>query len=389
MFEDMLGVWGAMLGAMFDAIGSCLGIVIVFVLFLAMPTFLLSNNWLAFCRAIHHEQQGKHQVRWEWISVGLSILCSFVALGFTNITGADWDQVLVNAQMHIPIWRGSFPTMFLLIFIAMYGYLILSTIKLSKLSPIIIVSSIAAMYIGVILCVVWMVQVIFVKGAGDTWVLCIPPANCILIAWKTILVKMHEWKEEQADREYSGKWRWIVRLNQWLTNADRWPIIALVFMLPLVGVVIAILALFGQEPDAVIKAWTETSDWRLSQKVAPQNIYMDEHYLCTVAAGGHRRVVKPIRRGVRHGHEVIVNRQLCVANAFEEILAERTPGLHKSIRGAYDKYGFPVARLIRSRYIADLIYILMKPLEWFFLLVIYTCDVKPENRIAVQYMPKR
>lgn len=58
------------------------------------------------------------------------------------------------------------------------------------------------------------------------------------------------------------------------------------------------------------------------------------------------------------------------------------------MRHFYDTYGFPVARLIRSRYAADVVYFLMKPLEWFFLIVIYFCDVKPENRIAMQYLPK-
>lgn len=45
---------------------------------------------------------------------------------------------------------------------------------------------------------------------------------------------------------------------------------------------------------------------------------------------------------------------------------------------------FP-ANCILSRYTADLIYFLMKPLEWIFLIVIYAVDVNPENRIAVQY----
>ena len=35
---------------------------------------------------------------------------------------------------------------------------------------------------------------------------------------------------------------------------------------------------------------------------------------------------------------------------------------------------------------ADLIYYLMKPLEWAFLAVLYLTDVRPEDRIAVQYM---
>ena len=149
-----------------------------------------------------------------------------------------------------------------------------------------------------------------------------------------------------------------------------------------------LLVLFGQAPDGAIRAWTETSDWNLSRRVAPQNVYYDEHYLCTVAAGGHRKLVKPLRLGVRHGHQVIVNRQLCVANAFEQILEERTPRFHRAVRGFYDKYGFPVARLIRSSYAADAVYLLMKPLEWLFLAVLYLTDARPEDRIAVQYTGK-
>lgn len=159
-------------------------------------------------------------------------------------------------------------------------------------------------------------------------------------------------------------------------------------MFPLLGILIAILMLFGQAPDSVIKAFTETSDWNLSLRQAPQNVMYDEHYLCTVAAGGHEKVVKPIRLGRRHGHEVIVNRQLCIANAFEQVLEERTPGFHRALRHFYDTYGFPVARLIHSKYTADLVYFIMKPLEWIFLCVLYLTDAHPENRIAVQYTGK-
>lgn len=99
--------------------------------------------------------------------------------------------------------------------------------------------------------------------------------------------------------------------------------------------------------------------------------------------------MKPIRMGERHGHRVVVNRQLCVANAFEQILEERTPRFHRAVRHFYDTYGFPIAKLIRTKGAADIVYIIMKPLEWIFLIVLYLCDVNPENRIAVQYLPKR
>ena len=107
-----------------------------------------------------------------------------------------------------------------------------------------------------------------------------------------------------------------------------------------------------------------------------------------MAAGGHQKIVKPIRMGVRHGHPVIVNRQLCVANAFEQVLEEKTPHFHKAVRAFYDRYGFPIAKMIRKSWVADLVYILMKPLEWVFLIILYLTDVHPENRIAVQYMGK-
>ena len=155
--------------------------------------------------------------------------------------------------------------------------------------------------------------------------------------------------------------------------------------------------LLGQDHDSIIKMWTQTSDWQLSEMgESPKNIiavwegsYSDGHYLCTVAAGGHRKIVKPQRMGRRHGHDIVVNRQLCVANAFEQILQEKTPVFHKAVRSFYDKYGLPVSKLIRKPLTADIVYIIMKPLEWLFLIVLYMTDAEPEKRIAVQYLPEK
>jgi hypothetical protein len=76
-----------------------------------------------------------------------------------------------------------------------------------------------------------------------------------------------------------------------------------------------------------------------------------------------------------------------IANAFENVLEEKTPKMHRVIRDFYDKYGFPIADYIRTNKVAcDITYIVMKPLEWLFLIVLYLVDVNPENRIVVQYM---
>ena len=162
-------------------------------------------------------------------------------------------------------------------------------------------------------------------------------------------------------------------------------------LFPVLIIVQLILVLFGQRPDSLIRAFLETSSFNYSHIPAPKPeiIEGDGHYLCTVSAKGHKKLVKPIRAGVRRGVRIPVNRQLLIANAFENILEQYTPNLHKVIRYMYDKYGYPISRHINSKWSADIVYLVMKPLEWFFLVVLYTVDKNPENRIHVQYSELR
>ncbi len=368
-----------------DIISSFLSAGII-TLFLVIPGLLtLANLYSAISIPKSAKLQKKFK-RAEYVTILLGTTYSIflVLMDGDKYTAADWQTVLINQQKHTPILRAAFPTVVFFAVLAVAGYFILSLGKLSRMAPLVIVSAIAVMYIGIVECMVWIIQILY---EADDALLCLMPANCIIIACKTIRCKMQEWQIENNDRDFSGKHPLFSRLNQKLCRAAYWPLAAFLLMWPLLGIGIAILVLFGQQPDDIIRAWTETSDWRLSQQTSPPNLRVDEHYLCTVAAGGHPQVVKPIRMGERRGHRVVVNRQLCIANAFEQIIEEKTPIFHRHVRHFYDTYGFPIARKIRSKYTADFVYMIMKPLEWIFLTVIYLCDAKPENRIAVQYLP--
>lgn len=377
-FITMVNVGNSLLGGI--AAGLILGIAVIYPLVLT----LINLTAIFFgCVNPQYIRKGKH---FEWLTLLLGMLYSLLLFPFTDINFADWTVTLYNTQKHTPIWTEGVPTILILAAVGILGYLFLSFTQIAKTPPLITVLEIAAMYIGMVQCILWIIQII--RWDVIYLYLCLFPLNCILIGIKVIRLKVLEWQREQPDQMKCFKNRRIQWLNEKLRRSAVWPAAAFLLMWPLLGIIICILLLFGQQPDSAIRAWTETSDWNLSLHTAPQNIYYDEHYLCTVAAGGHRKVVKPIRMGVRHGHPVIVNRQLCVANAFEQILEERVPDLHRRIRNFYDRYGFPIAKLIRSPYAADVVYFIMKPLEWVFLLVIYATDVKPENRIAVQYLPK-
>ena len=157
-------------------------------------------------------------------------------------------------------------------------------------------------------------------------------------------------------------------------------------LIPFIATQQAVLVLFGQEPDSFIKAFAETCTFTFSQFPPPPNPGTG-HYLCTIASRGSEELVKPLRKGWRGGREIDVNRQLLVSNAFEEWLEEHSPIFHTYLRGFYNRVGQPLNEMVQSPRISNVVFVLMKPLEWFFLFWLYLVDEKPENRIHRQYLP--
>jgi hypothetical protein len=178
----------------------------------------------------------------------------------------------------------------------------------------------------------------------------------------------------------------ILRANVFI----KFPLL-LILSIPILLFLSLLFYVFGQRPDSVIRAFTETYKHGFSQlDYQCENVQCGGHYLCSVAANGHKQVVKPVRIGKRNGHFIICNRQLLISNAFEELLLEKFPALHRSIRRQYDKVGDMVHRnynIYSKKWVSDLVYMIMKPAEWAFLLLLYLVDRKPEQRIARQYAP--
>lgn len=326
--------------------------------FLCYPAALTFWNIWQLCRFRYQEEALGTAKITDAATILWGAVCVVCYLGIMNIRMADWTETLVNNEIHTPIATWTFPTVIAIGTVALLGYLILRFVPLKKLPPLFCVLAMAAMYLGIGLCILFTIQLL-----ENEFMLAVYPFNLLLIFAKTV-------RQVCMQHEQGRRFSWLAFLLMW----------------PLLGLLVMILILFGQKPNSLIEAWTQTSDWTLSLQKAPPNVYYDEHYLCTVAAGGHPGLVKPLRMGERHGHRIIVNRQLLVANAFEDLLAEKLPGVHRRLRHFYDTYGYPVAGHIRSRRTADLVYLLMKPLEYFFVIVLYLFDPAPEDRIAVQYL---
>lgn len=166
--------------------------------------------------------------------------------------------------------------------------------------------------------------------------------------------------------------------------------VLLIISLPVLALLACVLLLFGQKPDSFVRAFTDTYKHGFSQwDFMCENVECGGHFLCSVAAKGHPGIVKPERLGVRGGALIMCNRQLLVSNAFEELLEEKMPRLHRFIRRQYNKVGNMIHKhygIFNRKGVADFVYVLMKPAEWIFLIVLYLSDRKPENRIARQYL---
>lgn len=351
----------------------------VIVLFIYLPILLIGHNLIRFFMRSDMETNKNQCFIMDIVLIVVGFFCTYAWGEFRNIIWKDWDAQLHNAQIHTPINTQYAISVMVIVIVALLGFVILNCFKLEKLPPLVIALSVGSIYLGMFVAVIWSIQT-----TKNSLMLSVYSVNIVLLGLRTIRDLINQWNEFDYEIP-ENKPVFIQKLYVILKRSSNWHIVGLVSILPLMGIIIIILAIFGQSPDSIIRAWTETADWNLSQKIPPQNIIYDEHYLCTVAAGGHKKIVKPIRMGKRHGHQVIVNRQLCIANAFEQLLEERLPKTHRVIRNFYDKYGYPIAKHIKSPYIADIIWFLMKPLEWFFLIILYLFDTKPENRIAIQY----
>lgn len=314
-------------------------------------------------------------------------ICTFFAylLSFERASYLD----SISSGFHEPIFHESMPTIIIFSLVGFVSYILLKTVlRKNQLSipPLVLVLCISGVYLGIIICVLIIIQ-LWVNMTDDPIIilLCLPPFNYIIYGIAMVLQISRVKANESGNFKYKNAF--LNKCNHILSDSGRWRMYALVLFFPILGIIVMILMIFGQQPDSMIQAFTYTSDWFFSTKIPPPNHPDDGHYLCTVAAGGHKKLVKPLRYGIRGGRPIIVNRQLCVANAFEQIIEERMPRFHHIVRTLYDRYGLPVSRYIRTPITADIVYIIMKPFEYLFLFVLYLFDPAPEKRIARQYLP--
>lgn len=370
----------------------------VVAMLLVYPVIVAGFQLLLTVQALRWRTPQHHRPGYDTWTLGYLLMCQVLYLATAKHVEffASWDTQLTNDATHPPFAPEYGLFLFILLALCLVAFFVLWLNPADDLPPLAVVASMAMLYITTGYVILWTIQIFnpsqLLHPAQllqptrllDLYLL-IPGAVFCLIVLRTITVVIRSYTPDVNRRSKIDAIPLLGALNRLLSDAKAWPIAAFVATLPLLGLAFLVLLAFGQGPHALIRAFTDTSSWALSQQQSPPNLLIDEHYLCTVAASGHKQLVKPLRGGVRHGHAVVVNRQLLVANAFEQVLSDRLPYAHRAIRAFYDKYGFDLAKRIRTQWAADFVWLAMKPLEWVFLLVIYFTVRHPEDLIAMQY----
>ena len=141
-----------------------------------------------------------------------------------------------------------------------------------------------------------------------------------------------------------------------------------------------------EKPDSIIQAFLESSDGIFSQGINDNKRPPQPEYICTIAAYGNSRMVKPLHYGIRGGKVIRVTRQLKICNAFEEVMEEKYPKTQRFLRKQYDNLQIPIDKWKTVTIVSNILYIIIKPMEWFFLIILYLVCKNPETKIGKQYL---
>lgn len=361
---------------------------IIFVLICGIfPFVVTAENIICLVRK-DTPQKKKH--KWTLITLIAGTLLSAAVL--SAISSFRWDEPVVIGEyfteLHEPFYEKNMLSLCLFALAAMVCLYLLDRGRV--MPPLAAVICVSGVYGGIILGLFYISQ-LAVNILNDlnllvaVGYLILFPVNIFIISARVIRETVLLYTTYFRENDIESKNRLDGFLRSSLEKAAGWVLFPLIGLIPFTGVLVCLCILCGQGPFGIIRAFTNTSDWTYSTMISPPPVEYEGHYLCTVAVNGHERVVKPLRLGVRHGVVIGVNRQLCAANAFEQLIEDKAPRLHRLVRHIYDKYGYPVSKHITTRLRADIVYILMKPLEWLFVAVLYLFDRDPESRIAVQY----
>jgi hypothetical protein len=109
--------------------------------------------------------------------------------------------------------------------------------------------------------------------------------------------------------------------------------------------------------------WIASVIWSKQIYAALPDQRPDGCFVVTAASCGHPGLVGPFVEITRRGRPRLANQQLATFWEFEEFWRRHSPVSHAIFRHLYNRYGPLVARRLTQRWLADLVFLALKPAE--------------------------
>lgn len=140
----------------------------------------LQNLW-QLCRLRYSKECLKTARCTDVITIIRGAFCCLCYLVIADIRLVDWPVTLINRELHTPIATWTIPTVITFGAAALLGYIILRYVPLRKQPPLLSVLAMAAMYWGMVLCILFCIQL-----SKSEIMLAVYPFNLSLIFGKTV-----------------------------------------------------------------------------------------------------------------------------------------------------------------------------------------------------------
>jgi hypothetical protein len=285
---------------------------------------LFITSMVALPGAIN-EQGPRFYFRWLLCTVTVALPIAFTCFYFllSCASGPEWKGAAEHWSECLTTSKIVFAPFILSAAIALYMY---SVLRLKKHYTYMLVS----MQFGVLITVIFIFHALFFGGTRALGALLVPAAACV---WYGIAA--HKLSREQGQR------------NIELTRI-------ILYTLPVWEIGIF---------------WSRHIYYNLPD-------YAPGCYIVTAASYGHKSIVKPLYQTQHKDKLISVNQQLLTLWRFEQVWKSSFPLSHKCFRAAYNRTGPLIARQIRFKFMADIIYLMIKPVEWLAFLIVKSQIVK-------------
>ena len=158
-----------------------------------------------FLGMIRNSDEYKDSRAFVWIATLIvGRIYVFLWLTYFNVGMGDWNIQLYNDELHDYIWSGGWIIVKTIYLIGLIGGIILFKRDVNKTPPLVTVLCIAAMYLMLVISLVWCIQII--RPLNEIIIMFCPllPGNLIMIAITIIREKIKQWNsaEHHADDEF-------------------------------------------------------------------------------------------------------------------------------------------------------------------------------------------